>query len=157
EHYRARFLISKVSASHLDVRLPAASAGLSLQLRLGGQKVNPEPRDGGKVVRVPVAPELFKRPAILEVGYHLPRNQPEAEGLWQTALHPPEIVGNVLLGEVRWQVALPDNWVPVVLGADACPEEGWGWRGWVPGPVPALSGEQLEHWLTGATSGEVLP
>src|SRR5205823_10773178 len=100
EHYRVRFLLSKVSAPHLDVRLPAASAALSVQVRLAGEPVNPEFREGGRVARLPLAPGLFKGPVVLEVAYPLPRNQPEAEGLWQTALHPPEILGNVFLGRV---------------------------------------------------------
>jgi hypothetical protein len=154
EHYRARFLLSKLSTASVDVRLPAASAALSLQMRLGRATVNPEfPRDlgkdSGKVARLAVSPELFAGPMILEVAYQLPRNQPEAEGLWQTALHPPEILGNVFLGRVRWQVALPGNWVPVVLGTDAHPEQEWGLQGWLPAPEPAVTGAELETWLTG--------
>jgi hypothetical protein len=149
EHYRARFLLSKISAPHLDVRLPAASAALSVQVRLAGEPVNPEFHEGGRVVRLPLAPGLFKGPVVLEVSYPLPRNQPEPEGLWQTSLHPPEILGNVFLGRVRWQVALPGSWVPVVLGADAHPEQDWGWQGWLLAPEPALTGADLERWLTG--------
>src|SRR5262249_11550671 len=62
EHYRARFLLSKISTPHLDVRLPAASAALTVQVRLAGELVNPEFREGGRVARLPLAPGLFKGP-----------------------------------------------------------------------------------------------
>ncbi len=159
EHYRARFLLSKASAPHVDIRLPAASAALSLRVRLGGEKVEPDfPRDlgkdTGKVARLRLPAGLSGKPVVLEVAYQLPRNQPEAEGLWQTALHPPEILGNVFLGRVRWQVALPGNWVPVVLGSDVHAEQEWGWQGWLPAPEPAVTAGELETWLTGAPATE---
>ncbi|MCI0457882.1 MAG: hypothetical protein L0Z62_13020 [Gemmataceae bacterium] len=156
EHYRARFLVTRVNANHLDVKLPAASSPLSLQIKLGGEPAAYRGvRDGtGQVAHIPLDPGLFTRPVVLEVSYQLPRNQPESEELWQTVLHPPEIAGNVFLGRVRWQVTLPAHWIPVVMGADAHVEQEWGWQGWLPGPEPALSSDQLETWLTGRPAAD---
>ncbi len=154
ERYVARFLLTKLNTSHLDVRLPAASAALSLRMTLAGAKVTLDPPADGRVVRIPLEPGLFTRPVVLEVRYDLPRNQPEAEGPWQTALHPPEILGNVFLGRVRWQVTMPHSWVPVVAGADVHPEQVWAWDGWLPAPEPALNAAELDEWITDEKSGE---
>src|SRR5262249_28788272 len=158
EHYRARFLLTRLNAPALDVRLPAANSALSLQVRLDGEPVAYRLRDGaGRVAHVPLDPALFTKPAVLEVSYQLPSNQPEAEGLWQTALHPPEVLGNVFLGPVGWQATLRPSWVPVVAAADAHVEQEWAWSGWLPAPEPSAGAAQLEQWLTGKAPAEEGP
>jgi hypothetical protein len=159
EHYRARFILSKVQGTILELRLPTAGAFHSLVVKVNDKKASLGlPRDDGRVVPVQIPTSMLGGPLDLEVHYQLPRNQPEAEGLWQTVLHPPEIVGNVFLGRVRWQVTVPDSWVPVVPGGDAHPEQNWGWHGWLPAPEPSFDAAQLEQWMSGQQGGEpVLP
>jgi hypothetical protein len=160
EHYTARFRLRKVTAAGLDVRLPAPAALFALEVRVNGHKDRYDTRDGGKkgtVVHVPVAPSMVGGPVDLQIDYQLPRNQPEAEGIWQTILHAPEILGNVFLGRVRWQVTLPDSWVPVAAGADVHPEQTWDWHGWLPAPVPSIDAAALEKWVTDRPGREEAP
>lgn len=155
EEYRVRYLLSNLHAPHLDLKLPAPGAGLSLQVRLAGAPASWGYRgEGGRVVRVPLGPGLPAGPIVLEVTYRLPRNQPEGEGLWQTSLHPPEVLGNVFLGRVRWQVTLPPGWLPVALGSDVHAEVEWGWRGWLPGPQAAETAAKLEEWVSGQATAD---
>jgi len=146
EVYVVRFRLSKVHTQGIDIRLPALAAVHSLKAKINGEESKPSIRDGK--AHVPIPAKLVGQPVELELAYQLPRNQPEPEGLWQTILHPPEILGNVFLGRVRWQVTVPEGWVPVTAGADIHLEQSWGWHGWLPAPEPSQDIGQLEEWLT---------
>jgi hypothetical protein len=153
EHYRARFRLSKLQVDHLDIRFPAAISGLFLDVVLDDKKVPWRLVGGdGRVVRLSLEPSLYRQSALLEIVYQLPRSQPESEALWQTMLHPPELLGNVSLGTIRWQIQMPSKWVPVLLDSDATAEQRWGWRGWLPAPEAATSAADLETWLTDKAS-----
>jgi hypothetical protein len=59
----------------------------------------------------------------------------------------------VFVGPIRWQVALPEQ--DFVLPADerTLLEQRWGVRRFLPAPVPARDGRELEEWFLGTTEG----
>ena len=156
EFYRARFVLSKLGSSHLDVELPASPAALMLQVALD-HKALPwrleEP--GSKVVRLSVEPSLYTQPVVLDLAYRQVHSRPEGEYLWRSSLHAPVLRGEVLLGRVRWQVTFPGSLVSLVPSGDAFVEQHWGWHGWLPRPEPATTAAELEHWLGAGESGDV--
>jgi hypothetical protein len=155
ETYRARFLVSKISADHLDVELPAAPGVLMLQVALDRKRVAWRPTGAaGTVVRLSVAPALYPSPVVLDLAYRLPRGQAGNEGRWWTSLHAPVLAGEVLLGRVRWQVALPSNFVAVLASREAFAEQRWAWHGWLPMPEAAPTAAELEHWLGAGDAGD---
>jgi hypothetical protein len=150
EQYRARFLLAKLNAPSLDVRLPIALKGLDPRFTLDGKEIVWRPKDQtGLVARLDVDLGLYSRPVLLEIAYQLPRGQPTPEGLWHTTLHPPVLEGQVILGKVLWQVTLPPNSLAVSARGEATTEQRWGWQGGLPALGPALSSAELEQWITG--------
>jgi hypothetical protein len=156
--YRVRLLVAHVYAPHLDVELPGPPAGLNLKATLLAEKrtrsvnvlpvdENGQPSDTGRIARVPVPPELARKPLILALEYQLLSGRAPDSGLLQTTLVPPLLRGDVGRVPVRVQVRLPANWVPIYLGGGFSVEQRWGWRGWLPAPQPALSSADLERWL----------
>jgi hypothetical protein len=150
KQYRARFLLSKVNANSLEVRMPVPLANLAPSFLLDGEPVPWQPADSsGLVAKLDVDPNLSGRSILLEVNYQLPRDQPSTEGLCQTTLDPPVLDGHVFLGKVRWQVTLPPSMLAVAARGHATTEQRLAWRGWLPSLEPALSTSDLERWLTG--------
>jgi hypothetical protein len=156
KRYRARFLLSKLDAEHLDIELPVPVARLPdlPQILLAGLKVPPQILPSGKTVRVLVRRGLYTVPVVLDVSYEVPADHPEADGMFRTGLYPPVLLGDVFVGRVRWQVALPPAWVALPPGGHAGAEQRWAVRDWLLAPEPALTGPELEQWLTGADGGE---
>lgn len=154
QSYRARFLFHKVNGKTLDVELPAAPATLGLEVWLDGkrlpswQTVDDDGRESetGRIARLRVEPELYRRPVVLELRYHMAKR--EGSSRFQTTLSPPVLRGNVLPGRTRWQVALPSDLVVVHAGA-ATPEQRWGLRGGLPALRPAATAADLERWFHG--------
>jgi hypothetical protein len=153
--YRARFLLTKLDAEHLDIEFPVPLPRLAAPPRvlLGGKALAWQaPAAGGKTARVRIprgGTGQFHLPVVLEVSYKLPADYPERDGVLRTALHPPALVGDVFVGRVRWQVVLPASWVGLPPGGQAAPEQRWGRRGWLLAPEPVATGQDLEEWLTG--------
>jgi hypothetical protein len=87
----------------------------------------------------------------------LPRGQPTAEGLWHNTLHPPVLEGQAILGKVLWQVTLPPSTLAVSARGEATTEQRWGWHGGLPALDTALSGAELEQWITGQEGPESAP
>jgi hypothetical protein len=157
-YYRARFLISKLTARHVDVELPAPAALVKLVTALDHKHVPWQPADvGGKVVRLSVEPSLYTQPVVLDLGYQLGRGQLEGEGPWRSSLNPPVPRGDVLLGRVRWQVTVPGGQIPLVAARDAYVEQDWAWQGWMPAPEPATTAAELERWFTATTAAGAGP
>jgi hypothetical protein len=76
------------------------------------------------------------------------------------------LTGAVVLGRVQWLIELPPGLLPLYSGAGFTIEQRWGWAGWLPAPRAAVSGSDLEQWMTGnqnsvtppvATTQEVEP
>jgi hypothetical protein len=153
-HYRARFLLGKLSVGHLEVEFPASGARLQPQILLDGKKAPWRwlPTNS-RVAQVSVEPELYRRPVVLEITYQVPANATDTDGVFQTALRPPVLHGDVFLGRVRWQVLLPSQQVALPPRGHAAGSPHWVWRGWLLAPEPAVTDADLEEWLLGQGSG----
>jgi hypothetical protein len=160
QRYRARFFIHSVAAPSVDVELPATVAALAnLEVTLGGKRLDQVtvvdaagtavPAAAGRIIRVPLPPQ--GRATELAVSYFLAETRAGASALarWRLDLIPPKLRGPVFIGPVRWQVMLPND--DFVLPADehVLLEQTWGRRRFLPAPVPARSGPELEQWLRG--------
>jgi hypothetical protein len=182
EYYRARFLVSKLHAHHLDIELPAPPAGLVLQIGLDHKRIPwqlaPEERGTksderaeepsllasgssplvprGNQVRCMVHPSLYGRPVVLDITYRLVAGRPLGSWPWRNSLLPPRIDDAVLRGRVRWQVSLPAKLVGMVASTDAYVEQQWAWRGGFPQPEAATTAAELEQWFGGGGPGSSL-
>jgi hypothetical protein len=157
QSYHVRFLLSKLSARHLDISLPILLSISNLDVRMDGKRIpvhfvdeGGREMEIGKVLRLRVEPDLYQKPVILEITYRADASLMEGNGLWQMSLRPPELRGTILLGRARWQVDLPAGWLPISPRGGSIAEQRWGWWGWLPAPRPALSSKELEQWLGGA-------
>jgi hypothetical protein len=155
EQYRARFLVTKLNAPSLDVRLPIALKNLDPKFTLDGKEIAWKARDAsGQVAHLDIDLGLYTRPVVLEITYQLPRGQHTPDGLWHTTLHPPTLEGQAILGKVLWQVTLPPSALAVSARGDATTEQRWAWRAWLPALEPALSSGDLEQWIAGQEASE---
>jgi len=156
QRYRARFLLHKINSRTLDIELPAAPAVLGLEVWLNGKRVptwqtlDDELRDAesGRVARLRVEPELYRKPVVLELRYQLATGR-DSGSRWQTTVQPPLLRGNVLAGRVRWQIQTPADWVVISTGGGATLEQHWGLRNGLLAPRPAASAVDLERWFNG--------
>jgi hypothetical protein len=152
--YRLRFLLSKLSARHLDLELPVLLSTSDLDVRLDGKRVllhivdeSGKEMEIGKVMRLRVDPELYHQPVLLEVSYQADAGRMEGNGPLQSTLRPPTLRGAILLGRARWQVDLPGGWLPLSTRGAATVEQTWGWWGWLLAPRPAWNNAELAQWL----------
>jgi hypothetical protein len=147
EHYHARFLLTKLHASSLDVQLPMALANMDARFLVDGKAPHWMPLESsGRVARLAIDPSLYDKPVVLAVEYQLTPGHPRPEGFCQTTLDPPVLVGNVFLGRVRWQVTLPQSMLAIGARGDASTEHSLQWRGWLPSLEPSISTTDLEQW-----------
>src|SRR5205814_1526973 len=116
--YRVRFLLSKVSARQLDLELPVLLTSSDLDVRIDGKRVpshfvdeNSTEQEIGKVLRLQVEPDLYRKPILLEVSYQADSGRLAGNGWWQVTLRPPVLRNAILLGRARWQVDLPAGWI----------------------------------------------
>lgn len=154
QSYRVRFLLSKLSARHLDLEMPVLLTRSDLDVRLDGKRVplhlvdeSGHDTDIGTVLRLQVEPALYHGPVILEVSYQADSSRMQKNDFFELTLRPPVLRGAILLGRARWQVDLPAGWLPVCPRGGSNVEQRWGWSGWLVGPRPAWSRTQLEWWL----------
>jgi hypothetical protein len=138
----ARYRLRQLAAPQLDVELPAPAAILGLEAKLDGKPVAHEvlddagqPSDGGRLVRLRLAPELVKPGSVLELSYSLPPGRAGSGG-WgggtlTTPLPAPILRGDAGVVPTCWEVRVPPSWV--VLGPESGPgvERTWGRRGWL--------------------------
>jgi hypothetical protein len=150
QHYRVRFLLSKLNSDHLKVKFPAAVTDVIQAISLNNKRIDdwlPLAADN-RTVRLPVRPDLYDRPAILEFEYKLPTSVTEGDRIGQTTLFPPEIEGAGFQGRVRWQLFLSSGEVVLVEGPHVQAEYRWEFRNWLLTPEPGAGTEDLERWLT---------
>jgi hypothetical protein len=154
QNYHARFLLHRIQSRAIDLELPAAPATINLEVWLDGKRLTTwqtldddgREADTGRIARLRVEPELYRKPVVLDLRYQLPPGRDDRR--WQATLSPPALRGNVLPGRVRWQVATPSDWVIVPTG-DASPEQRLGLRNGLPAPRPAATAAELERWFNG--------
>lgn len=157
--YRARFLITRLTSRSLEVELPAPPASINLGLLWDNRRVTLQTvdesgseSDVGRIVRFSVDPDPGRLPALLDVHYQLVSGRDaERPSGWRpiTLLQPPILRGRVFVWEKRWSVRLPGGALPLYAGDGSVMEQRWDWRGWLPGPRPAMSSAELEAWFTG--------
>jgi hypothetical protein len=156
QNYHARFRVSQWNTRTLEVVLPVPGARLTMAL-LAGEKLEVKPTAGNAALfTLPIDPGKDRKSTILELHYQITPDSADGENpdRWafinrlRTTLHPPVLRGAVFLGRVRWLVELPSGRVVLNPGGDATTEETWGVRGWLLGPLPAMSPAQLLEWLT---------
>jgi hypothetical protein len=153
--YRARFLLGKVSGRQLDVELPASPAALNLEVLLDGLRVptlqaideDGNESETGRIVRLQIEPELYRKPAVLELRYQIPPGRGDSQGRWQATLEPPRLRGSVMLGRARWLVSLPAEWLTFCPGSRVSVEQRWGWRSALPVLRPAAAPLDVERWF----------
>jgi hypothetical protein len=165
QRYRARFLLSRLSTRALDIEFPAPPPALKLTVLLDGKRPASDVQvvddggreaENGRVLRLPVEPALYQqRSVVLDVRYELGPGRAKGSGPVQTRLSPPRLRESAFVGRVRWHVDLPPGSLPLYPGDDATAEQRLGWRGWLPGPRPAVSGADLERWF--AAGAEATP
>jgi hypothetical protein len=159
--YRARFLVRQWNSRSLEVELGGAGTRLA-RVAVGRHELTPRqsptPRSPGTVFQFDVPATAFSRPVVLEIIYHIPESAPSEGhgnllGGVQSLFYPPVLRGALFVGRVRWFVQFPSGDIALNPGGAATTEQHWGLRGWLVGPRPALSGTELEQWLTGARGG----
>jgi hypothetical protein len=150
QHYRARFLVSKLSSDHLNIKFPAPAANVIRAISLNNKRIDdwlPSATDN-RAIRLRVRPSLYEQPVILELKYELPTAVTQGDRIGQTTLFPPEIEGASFQGRVRWQLALTSGEVVLVEGPHVQPEYRWEFRNGLLTPEPGAGTEDLERWLT---------
>ncbi len=154
QNYRMRYVLQHLADHRLDLEFPVILGRNKVDLSLGGKRLPFTFVDGtgkdsevGQRVRIPVEPELFRQPVILEVEYEI-----DADRLDEPArFRPAVLLNSVLLGRVRWQVDFAGDVLPVLISAGYVREQRWGWRGWLWGPRPSVSAADLDQWLQGSS------
>jgi hypothetical protein len=158
QSYRVRFLFPHVYATHLDVEFPAPLTGSNLKAGLLAERRgvqvtwqpvddNGQPAENGRIARLPIPADFARKPLVLELSYQVLPGRTADSGLLQTTLVPPVLRSDVGRFPARFQVHLPANWVPLYREGGLSSEQRWGWRGWLLGPLPALSSADLERWF----------
>lgn len=154
-NYRARFLLSRMSARNLDVELPGLPAsGLNLEVFLDGKKVTRmqmseggDDASGGTSLRLDLEPDLYQKPALLDLRYRIDPGRTKGNRFLQSTFYPPVLGGDVYLGQARWQVKMPAGWVLLSQDGGSRSEQQWQWRGFLLTPCSAVSDAGLERWL----------
>jgi hypothetical protein len=156
QSYRASFLLTQLATQNLDVELPGPLPTLNLRVTLDGRQVDPETlddagqrSDGGRVARLRLAPDLLRKPAVLEVAYQVPSGRAGA-ALLQSTLHPPLLRGDGGRVPTRWLINLPPGWVAVAPECGPGVERAWVRRGLLLAPRLTVGAAAVERWFTGA-------
>jgi hypothetical protein len=154
--YRMRFLLQRLADHQLELEFPISLRPDRVEVLLGGKRLpitfmdgNGKVTEGGKWGRVAIDPELFRQAVILDVNFQIDAVRLEENSPWKVRFRPAELLNSVLLGQVRWQVDLVGDALPLLLGAGYVREQHWGWRGWLWGPRPGVSPAELDQWLQG--------
>jgi hypothetical protein len=159
QSYQVRWLLERLTAPELHIELPRRLPRTALHIRLDGKSLlffrlanEAEPNvEVGQQVWLPVEPELYPQPVILEIkmDYHPDAAVPDYGRALPVLLQLPVLTDAIVLGRVQWQIELPAGLLPLPSGTGLNVEQRWGWAGWLPAPRPAASASQLEQWLTG--------
>jgi hypothetical protein len=146
--------VRKVNADHLDIELPVAIEGCLQSITLAGQRINHWRPIDWNVVRLPLEPDLYTQPVVLDLVYKLPASFAADKGFWRSVVHPPIFRPEVLIARQRWDVTLPSSAVGILLGKGTSLDYTWGLQNGLLAPRAAVTSEDLDAWLTGKESTE---
>ncbi len=150
----ASYLLRQLGEPKLDLQLPGPPSALQLRVTLDGRQVDwqaVEDSDHGDpnrhVARLRLATELVKRPAVLDVVYQMSPGR-GAAGVFQTALTPPLLAGDLGQAPTRWEVTLPPGWL--ALGPEVGAAAPWtvAFRNLLLTPQLGLTSADLERWFS---------
>jgi hypothetical protein len=144
--YRARFFVTQCPGHRLRVRLPLPISQSNVIVRVNSRRIQHELEDEYHF-SVPLEPSAYSKPLVVEIRYRGSSELLPEHKVWQTKLTPPDFSGSVFVDRVRWQVACPAGWVPLLPGLGEDWDTKWEWQGGLLTPRPALSGTELEAWL----------
>ena len=159
QYYRARFLVRKLNADHLDIKFPGPAMNLPLLgIILDNEHIdNCAPLESDSTtLRVPVKPSLYGQPVFLDVEYLIPASAVEGERLWQTQVHPPLVANAVFVAGVRWQFAFPPGVLPIGGWGAGQMDYHWQFHNWLLTPEPGATPEELERWTKGSDGARTL-
>lgn len=148
QEYRVRYRVARLAGPAIDFELPAPAASVGLQASLGGVAIDPVPGPGGRSVRLRLGPALVRQASVLELTYQLAADRQGAAVT--TTLQPPRLLDEGANFPVRWQVHAPAGWTIVWPEAGATMPRAWVRSGYLLAPRSALTGADLERWLSGA-------
>jgi hypothetical protein len=156
--YRARFLLSRLNTSVLALELPEPALLLEPKVYVNGKQVTQvEAAGSGRLLRVRVESDNGPRPVVLEVRYEIRGDDVPGNGLLHATLYPPRVRDSLLLGEIRWQVALPAGQLPVYQGSTQGAGQTWERRGGLLAPRSAVTDDDLDGWLLGSPTAARRP
>lgn len=148
QQYRARFHLSKWSARTFNIELPPGAT--DAEISLNGMRVDSRDEksggDAGRTLRILLPSWRDRLRALVEVKYQLAYERNTGIDSLLVEWQPPHLSGRVALSQVRWQVTVPANSVPLSLGAGTF-EERWTVRNGIAQPVAAHSTADLEKWI----------
>lgn len=155
QSYRCRYLVRKFTGTALDIELPVSWDLGQPHFRIGGREV------GGirvvdplrNLVRVPLAANLYPQPPLLEIDFQIPAAAVEGRRFWQTPLTPPLFATDAVFGLTRWQLSLPDQQTPLILGSTPV-DYHWVFKGWLLTPEPSVNAADLDAWIGGDAVGD---
>jgi hypothetical protein len=147
---RARYLIHRIQAPHVDIELPRFRDLTTFTI--GKNPLNFEIIDAGDKIRVKlypeIKPELVALPAVLEIKYTIPADALERNSFWRTTLHAPVFHSAVVIREMRWQLTTAKPMIAVSLERNAQAFVQWSWQSWLPTPESSVTSADWSSWLT---------
>lgn len=148
--YRMRCWLSKLSGRHLDLDLPAPPASIKMEASLSEKRLLWQTVPANPLrVRLPLEPDLFRPPVLLDLTYEIPPSRTDGGSFLIHRLKAPVFADDFLVDHVRWSIVLPSGWLPLTTSANYVMDQRWSLQGWLFGPRPAYSGQDLEAWLAG--------
>ena len=151
QYVRARYLLRKIQAPHVDVELPLPVSRLRGRPNLAIGKHTIEQWTvldlTDNVLRLELHPELVVLPAVLEIQYTIPADALERSSSWKTTLHAPIFRPEAVIGQMRWQLSVPTPVIAASLGRNVRADTEWALQGCLLTPEPSVSGADLDTWL----------
>jgi hypothetical protein len=143
---RARYLIHRIHAPHVDIELPRFRDQPTFTI--GKKAINFQIIDAGDRIRVKLYPELVALPAVLEIKYTIPADALERNSFWRTTMHAPVFHSAVVIREMRWQLTTAKPMIAASLERNAQAFVQWSWQSWLPTPESSATSADWVSWLT---------
>jgi hypothetical protein len=136
--YRARFWLSRMRADMIRFSLPRPVREIILERvewNHAEHQADLDVEDRGaaadtSVFKILCDPEDLGRPGLLDIRFRLPLEKASGP-VSRTALPCPLLLGNTVIGPVRWLVEVAPDRVPLWFPSQFVAEEAWTWQGWL--------------------------